>query len=163
MDSDISAIPEHTFLEISLGDEQYAFDVTYVEEIVELQELTRVPNTPECVRGLIDLRGHVTTVLDPGVVLDSGDRSTDDQLIVVFDSEVLDNQGTVGWLVDDVQRVSDITAEEITDPPEQHDWMEGVIPASENEYIVWISPDLVFSEVEDLIAAGRSQSTTASM
>lgn len=148
---------EQTYLEITLGDERYAFDVSYVDEIVEANGISRMPNTPACIRGLIDLRGRVTTVLDPTIVLDPPGEPANTQLIVVFDPEQLDQQGTVGWLVDDVQRVRSVAEDGVTDPPERNEWMGGVIRTGDQDgYTVLITPELVFSEVEEIVEDYRT-------
>ncbi|MFC7194669.1 chemotaxis protein CheW [Halosimplex aquaticum] len=61
---------ETRVLEFALGDEQYCLDIEYVEEIVKRETVTRVPNTADCVEGVVDLRGQITTILDPKVLLD---------------------------------------------------------------------------------------------
>lgn len=139
-------------LEFDLGDERYGFDVTYVDEIVEEQDIARMPNTPNCVEGLIDLRGRVTTVLDPTEVLDPPGDPAEERLIVVFDQSMLEDQGSVGWLVDDVDQVATITDAEVTEPPEDHGWMQGVIKHDDREeYVVWITPELVFDRTREVI------------
>ncbi len=139
-------------LEIELGEERYAFDVTYVDEIVEQRDITRVPNTPDCVAGVIDLRGRVTTVIDPTVVLDPPGEPAADRLIVVFDSDRTDQQATVGWLVDDVHRVTGVDKAAVTDPPEQYEWMEGLIESKDQDgYVVLIAPELVFDRARSII------------
>ncbi len=139
-------------LRFGLGGEQYAFDVTYVDEIVEKQEITRMPTTPPAVAGLVDLRGRVTTVLDPAKVLEPPGERDDKQLIIVFDTDRLDQQGTVGWLVDNVDAVLTVDKNELTAPPADYDWMEGLLEDSNGDgYVIVITPELVFSRTRDVI------------
>ncbi len=139
-------------LRFGLGGEQYAFDVTYVDEIVEKQEITRMPTTPPAVAGLVDLRGRVTTVLDPAKVLEPPGERDDKQLIIVFDTDRLDQQGTVGWLVDSVDAVLTVNKDELTAPPADYDWMEGLLENSDGDgYVIVITPELVFSRTRDVI------------
>jgi purine-binding chemotaxis protein CheW len=52
------------FLTFYLSSEEYGFEILKVQEIIGFQVITPVPNTPECVRGVINLRGKVVPVLD---------------------------------------------------------------------------------------------------
>lgn len=47
-----------------LGKEEYAFDIQFVHEIVRLQETTKIPNMPEFMEGIINLRGKIIPVID---------------------------------------------------------------------------------------------------
>jgi len=133
-------------LEFTLDDEQYCLDISYIEEIVKGEYITRVPNTPEFVEGVVDLRGQITTILNPKVTIGKEDTEPGD-LIVVFDGEAFEEQGYVGWIVDDVRQVSPVTDEEVNDPPMAEDYINGVIDREEDdEFVVWTSPDLAFEE-----------------
>jgi purine-binding chemotaxis protein CheW len=132
-------------LEFALGDEQYCLDIEYVEEIVKRETVTRVPNTPDCVEGVVDLRGQITTILDPKVLLDI-DRTGSKDLIVVFDPEAFDDQGAVGWVVDDVNQVTPITEEEVNDSPVDQDHINGVVDR-DGEFVIWTTPELDLDEV----------------
>jgi purine-binding chemotaxis protein CheW len=71
-------------LEFGLGDESYCLDIGYVDEIVDAGELTRIPNSPPHVEGVMDLRGRTTAIVDPRKLfdIDGGDgpagTATDD-------------------------------------------------------------------------------------
>ncbi|WP_436909680.1 chemotaxis protein CheW [Halosimplex marinum] len=132
-------------LEFALGDEQYCLDIEYVEEIVKRETVTRVPNTPDCVEGVVDLRGQITTILDPKVLLDI-DRAGSKDLIVVFDPEAFDDQGAVGWVVDDVNQVTPITEDEVNDSPVDQDHINGVVDR-DGEFVIWTTPELDLDEV----------------
>jgi purine-binding chemotaxis protein CheW len=136
---------ETRVLEFTLGDEQYCLDIEYVEEIVKRETVTRVPNTPDCVEGVVDLRGQITTILDPKVLLDIDEAGSKD-LIVVFDPEAFDDQGAVGWVVDDVNQVTPITKEEVNDSPVDQDHINGVVDR-DGEFVIWTTPELDLDEV----------------
>jgi len=136
---------ETRVLEFSLGDEQYCLDIEYVEEIVKRETVTRVPNTPDCVEGVVDLRGQITTILDPKVLLDI-DQTGSKDLIVVFDPDAFDDQGAVGWVVDDVNQVTPITEEEVNDSPVDQDHINGVVDR-DGEFVIWTTPELDLDEV----------------
>lgn len=139
---------ETRVLEFRLDDEYYCLDIEYIEEIVKEETITRVPNTPEYVRGVVDLRGQITTILNPKVTLGK-DNTEADQLIVVFDSEAFEDQGHIGWVVDDVRQVSPITDSEVNDPPVEDDHINGVIDREDDDqFVIWTSPDLALEEAD---------------
>lgn len=147
VDADEATTEEETrVLEFTLDDEHYCLDIEYIEEIVKEETITRVPNTPEYVAGVVDLRGQITTILNPKVTL--GKENTEaDELIVVFDSEAFEDQGHLGWVVDDVRQVSPIVESEVNDPPMEADYINGVIDRDEDEdFVIWTSPDLALEE-----------------
>jgi len=142
---DADAGDETRVLEFTLGDEQYCLDIEYVEEIVKRETVTRVPNTPDCVEGVVDLRGQITTILDPKVLLDIGTRGSKD-LIVVFDPEQFDDQGAVGWVVDDVDRVTPVAEDEVNSSPVDQDHVNGVVDR-DGEFVIWTTPELDVEEM----------------
>lgn len=134
-------------LEFTLDDEQYCLDIQYIEEIVKHTAITRVPNTPDFVEGVVDLRGQITTILNPKVTIDKPNKEADD-LIVVFDAEAFEDQGHIGWVVDDVRQVSPISEDDVNDPPMQEDYINGVIDRDDGEFVIWTTPDLALKEAE---------------
>ena len=134
-------------LEFTLDDEQYCLDIQYIEEIVKHTAITRVPNTPDFVEGVVDLRGQITTILNPKVTIDKPNKEAGD-LIVVFDGDAFEDQGHIGWVVDDVRQVSPISEDEVNDPPMQEDYINGVIDRDDGEFVIWTTPDLALDEAE---------------
>ncbi|MCQ4332703.1 chemotaxis protein CheW [Natronomonas sp. F2-12] len=130
-------------LEFSLGEETYCVSIEYVTEIVDMGELTPIPNSPPHVEGVIDLRGNTTSIIDPkvglGVEGELGDR------IVIFDSTIFEDDRSVGWAVDSVEEVSDISAEDVDDSPVDRDHIRGLIKR-DSEFVVWINPETVSNE-----------------
>jgi len=139
-----SAEDETRVLEFALGDERYCLDIDHVEEIVKRETVTRVPNTPEYVQGVVDLRGQITTILDPKVLFDI-DVEGSEELIVVFDPDGFEDQGAIGWLVDDVNQVMPVADSEVNDSPVDQDHVEGVVDR-DGEFVIWTKPELA---VED--------------
>jgi len=136
---------ETRVLEFTLGGEQYCLDIEYVEEIVERETVTRVPNTPDCVEGVVDLRGQITTILDPKVLLDIPEAGSTDR-IVVFDPDEFDDQGAVGWVVDDVNQVTPVTDDQVNPSPVEQDHVNGVVDR-DGELVIWTTPELDLDEV----------------
>jgi purine-binding chemotaxis protein CheW len=127
-------------LEFVLGAERYCLDISYVEQIVERGTVTRIPNAPAFVEGVIDLRGDITTVIDPTETLATGDDDGGDR-IVVFDSDRMDDGWSVGWAVDGVRRVSTVSLDSVKESPIDEPWINGVIKrADDGEFVVWTEP-----------------------
>ena len=124
-------------LEFRLGEETYCVSIDYVTEIVDMGELTPIPNSPPHVEGVIDLRGNTTSIVDPkvGLGLDGelGDR------IVIFDAEIFEDERSVGWAVDSVEEVSEIDDESVDESPIEGDHIRGLIKR-DSEFVLWIDP-----------------------
>lgn len=144
-------------LEFRLGEETYCVSIEYVTEIVDMGELTPIPNSPPHVEGVIDLRGNTTSIVDPKVGLgvdgELGDR------IVIFDSAIFDDDRSIGWAVDSVEEVSDVSEEDVDDAPVKRDHIRGLIKR-ESTFIVWIDPQQIndeFDAGEELVAPETPQ------
>ena len=97
----------------NIGDEKFGVDILKVKEINRMLDVTRVPNSPACVDGVINLRGKVIPIIDLrgrfGIERKAHDKNT--RIVVV------DLAGTmVGFVVDSVQEVLRIP-KNITEPP----------------------------------------------
>jgi purine-binding chemotaxis protein CheW len=128
-------------LEFALGDEYYCLDIDYVEEIVKRETVTRVPNTDDYVEGVVDLRGQITTILNPKAMMDIDSDGTEN-LIVVFDADVFEEQGAMGWIVDEVRQVVPVAESEVNTAPVDGEYINGVVDRDdEDEFVIWIEPD----------------------
>jgi len=133
---------EHTkVLEFGLSDGTYCLDISVIDEIVDAGELTRIPNSPAHVEGVMDLRGRTTTIVDPKTLFNI-DEAGPQERIVVFDDAEVDEGGTVGWMVDEVYQVRDVGHEDVDQGTTIED--EGVrgIVKSDGRFVVWVSPDI---------------------
>jgi purine-binding chemotaxis protein CheW len=126
-------------LEFELGGETYCVDIDYVSEIVDRGSLTSVPNAPEFVEGVMDLRGRTTSIVNPKTLLNVGDTGEANR-IVIFDAKRFEDEAAIGWLVDEVDQVLRVSMDDVEDPPmERSDFIEGIV-RREDELVVWISP-----------------------
>ena len=126
-------------LEFVLGDERYCLDITFIEQIVERGTVTRIPNAPDFVEGVIDLRGDITTVIDPMETL-AAESEDEGDLIVVFDSTRMDDEWSVGWAVDGVRRVSTVSLSAVKESPVDEPWINGVVNRDDGEFVIWTEP-----------------------
>jgi len=102
------------FLTFLVGDVGYGIEISYVVEIISVQDITLVPHTHAYVKGITNLRGTVVPVIDMGMRFGQGEiEYTDKTCIIVLSMDEM----SVGILVDGVQDVSNIDDENIQDPP----------------------------------------------
>ncbi len=126
-------------LEFKLGSERYCVDIDFVSEIVDKGSLTRVPNAPHYVDGVMDLRGRTTSIINPKSLL-SIDERTESKRIVIFDPGKFEDEAAVGWVVDEVYQVIRVSMDDVEDSPLDDDGpIEGIIKR-EDGLIMWISP-----------------------
>src|SRR6056297_1960211 len=104
-------LSDRQVLEFRLEDRLYCVDITHVSEIVDKEELTPLPNADPHVEGVMDLRGTTTTIINPKHVLDLEQTETGER-VVVLESED-GEEGNVGWLIDAVNQVVSIDAENV--------------------------------------------------
>ncbi|WDI42432.1 chemotaxis protein CheW [Bremerella sp. P1] len=97
-----------------LAKEEYGIEITRVQEIILMGEITRVPQTPDYIKGLINLRNTVIPIVDLRLRFGLQEQeSTDETRIMVM------NVGgkTVGIIVDAVSEVLRISKDQISSPP----------------------------------------------
>lgn len=96
-----------------IGSEEFGVDILKVQEINRVAEVTRIPNTPHYVEGVINLRGKVIPIVDlrTRLGLDRKERDKNTRIIVV---EL--NGSIVGFVVDEVSEVLRIS-KQVTEPP----------------------------------------------
>ena len=98
------------FIVVRLGEEQYGIDIKYVDNIVRMQNITRVPKVPEYLKGVINLRGEVIPVMSVRLKMFlPADEFTRTTRIIILK---LEQYGTIGIIVDEVKEV--VTLENAT-------------------------------------------------
>lgn len=108
------------FLTFMLGEEQFAVGILGIKEIIEYGSLAGVPMMPDCVRGVINLRGAVVPVMDLAARFGRpASPITKRSCIVIVEVEEADGNGqqVLGMLVDAVNAVVDIGAADIEPAP----------------------------------------------
>lgn len=135
-------------LEFGLGDDTYCLEIGVIDEIVDAGELTRIPNSPDHVEGVMDLRGRTTTIVDPKTVFDIDDSGARER-IVVFDGEELGEGGTVGWIVDEVYQVRDVTPKDVDESSTaDENGVRGIVKTGDR-FVVWVEPSIATAESQD--------------
>ncbi len=115
LDEEFEDTQKGKFLTFSLGSEDFGIEIKYVTEIIGIQSITEIPETPEYVKGIINLRGKIIPVIDVRLrfkkpVVDYTDRTC----IIVIDIDSV----SVGLIVDTVSEVLTISEQEIVPPPD---------------------------------------------
>jgi chemotaxis signal transduction protein/hemoglobin-like flavoprotein len=121
--------PHRQLVVFDLDDEYYGLEISAVREIIRLQEITRIPNTPDFVEGVINLRGKVIPVVDlrTRFGMENVERDDDSRVVVV---DV--NGSEIGMIVDAVTEVSRIPESSIEPPT-------SVISTDDSEYLAGIA------------------------
>jgi purine-binding chemotaxis protein CheW len=138
------------FLTFMLGGEMFAMGILAIKEIIEYSPLTEVPMMPASVRGVINLRGAVVPVIDlsvrfgrtPGAV-------TKRTCIVIVEISLNDTRQDVGVVVDAVNEVLEIAAEDIEPPPTfgtriRTDFIQGMGKVN-NRFVILLDVNQVLS------------------
>ncbi len=99
----------------TLKDEEYAVDILNVQEINRITEITQVPNSPDYVEGVINLRGKVMPVINLRKKFGIEEKETDETSRII----IMDIRGvTNGLIVDSVSEVLRIPADTVEPPPQ---------------------------------------------
>lgn len=107
--------PVNEFLAFTLGKEEYGIDILKVQEIRGYENVTRIANAPEFIKGVINLRGIIVPIVDMRIRFKLA-APTYDQFTVVI---ILNIAGrVVGMVVDSVSDVTQLTPEQIKPAPE---------------------------------------------
>ena len=103
------------FLTFTVGKEDYGLEIYHVTEIIGIQKITEVPDMPDYVKGVINLRGKVIPIMDVRKRFNFEERAYDDRTCIVV---VNINDTSLGLVVDTVKEVSDIPESNIQPPPD---------------------------------------------
>lgn len=108
------------YLTFALGHESYGIDVLQVREIIRLTDITTVPQMPDYVRGVINLRGKIIPVIDLRVRFGFPDvKNTDQTCIIVVQVKLPEGKATqMGLIVDGVEEVINISAGDLEETPD---------------------------------------------
>jgi purine-binding chemotaxis protein CheW len=153
MGTDLTAF--QTYLSFKLGEEIFAINVSKVLNILEMKPITRVPKSPEYLKGVINMRGTVLPVVDLRIKFGLPENSvTVDTNIIVLSIEKEGETVLLGILIDAVREVLEFKTEEISPSPAigtkyNSAFIQGMWRVGEN-FIMILDIDKVFS-VDDTI------------
>ena len=137
-------------LTFKLADEEYGVDIMKVQEIRSWEPATSIPNTPDFIIGVINLRGNVVPVIDlrKRFSLDKAEYGAS-TVIVVVKVEHRGDERTMGLVVDAVSEVYNISAEMMQETPElgsaiSTEFVKGLATV-DNKMIIMLDADLIVS------------------
>lgn len=151
----------HQYLTFSLGREIFGLDITSVRELLDQTTITRIPKTPDFMRGVINLRGHAVPVVDLRIKFGMAPTVfTVDTCIIVIEVELEGEMASIGALADAVQEVFEIPPDNIDDAPNMGTavnpkYIKGM-GKKDNQFIVLLSTDNLFT-IEELTLATAHQ------
>jgi len=103
------------FLTFVLGDENYALDIMTVKEIRGYEQVTKIANAPDYIKGVINLRGDIVPIIDLRIKFNVGEVTYNEFTIVIM---LVIEDRIVGIVVDEVSDVIKVGDSEIKSPPE---------------------------------------------
>jgi purine-binding chemotaxis protein CheW len=106
------------YLSFQLGSEEYAIQVLKVREIVKIQHITSVPETPAEVRGVINLRGKVIPVVDLRMKFGLPEMEYGHRTCIIVVEVGGSTSSNVGIIVDEVSEVMNLADSDIQDTPD---------------------------------------------
>lgn len=150
----VAGITETTqYLSFKLGDEIFALDIWKVREVLEFDTATKVPRTPDFMRGVINLRGSVVPVVDMKLKFGM-DRTekTVNTCVIITEVKFGEETTIIGALADSVQEVFDLDPSQIEPAPKigtqiNTDFLKGM-GKRDDGFVLILDIDRVFSEEE---------------
>jgi len=141
------------YLTFKLEEELFALGITQVREVLEFDQVTKVPQTPDMMRGVINLRGSVVPVIDLKLKFGMGKTEKTVNTCVIMVELDLDGEMTlIGALADSVQEVIDLEPGQIEPPPKigthlNTDLIKG-LGKRENQFIIILEIEKIFTSDE---------------
>jgi purine-binding chemotaxis protein CheW len=148
-----NTISSQQYVTFSLCEELFGVEVSRTREILSLTPVTSVPQTPEYLLGVINLRGQVVPVVDMRLKLGlTAGADTEDTCIIVVDVQIDGEVITVGALADAVREVMDIRSDQIEPPPRlgtrlNTEFINGMGKVDE-QFMILLNIDKIFNSDE---------------
>ena len=141
------------YLTFRLGDEIFALDISKVREVLDYTNITKVPRTPDFMRGVINLRGNVVPVVDMRLKFGmTRTEQTVNTCIIIVEISIEGETTVLGALTDAVQEVIELGPEQIEPAPKigtrlNTEFIRGMGKRGDN-FIIILDIDRVFSADE---------------
>jgi len=146
------------FLTFHLAKEDYGIEIRHVTEIIGIQKITEVPDMPDYIKGVVNLRGKVIPVMDVRRRFNLPPRDYDPRTCIVV---VNINETTTGLVVDEVSEVVDIPALQVEPAPRAsrgngHGYIQGMGKIGSGVKILLAVERLLFDNDFNLAATAAS-------
>lgn len=143
----------NSYLTFKIDEEIFSANVSKVLSILELSKITKIPRTPDFIRGVINLRGAVLPIVDLRIKFGlTPTEFTSNTCILVLEINIESTSVKIGALVDSVQEVLEIDDKDIMPPPNlgskyKSEFIEGMFKM-ENSFIMLLNMDMIFTHDE---------------
>ncbi len=154
------------YLSFKLEEEEFALDISKVREVLDFTKITKVPQTPDYMQGVINLRGSVVPVVDLNMKF--GNKTTNKTVntrIIIGEVSIEGDNTVLGVLADSVNEVMELGPESIEPAPRigtrlNTDFLKGM-GKREEEFVMILDIDKVFSAEELSLVTQTGPSTGA--
>lgn len=107
-------VSKNRYLTFYLEEELYGMDIMNVQEIIAMMKTTKVPKTPKCVKGVMNLRGNIIPVVELRTKFNMPEKEPEMYTAIV----IVKLEGTsIGFVVDRVEEVVNIRDDQLSEPP----------------------------------------------
>ena len=154
------------YLTFKLEDEAFALDIGKVREVLDFTTIAKVPQTPDFMLGVINLRGTVVPVVDMRIKFEMNrTQKTVNTCIIIVEIEIDGETNVLGALVDAVQEVMDLDPDQIEPPPRigtrlNTKFIKGM-GKRDDQFTIILDIDKVFSANELSLARGMGEQSAA--
>ncbi len=147
------------FLTLNLDKEHFALDIYSVREILDMTDITRIPQTPEYMRGVVNVRGSAVPVVDLRLKfgMPAAERTLNTRLVILEIARG-DGRAVIGAIADAVKEVLEIETDKIDPPPHMGtgikvDFIRGIARHGER-FLLILDAEKVFTTEEILTLDG---------
>ena len=123
-DLDIMENDSKQYIVVKIGNEQYGIDISYIDTIVRMQKITRVPKAQRHFKGVINFRGEIVPVMSIRLKMKlADDEFTNASRIIILK---LEEKGMLGVIVDEVKEVVTLSSNEVEKSSGKGSFINGV-------------------------------------
>jgi len=121
---DTQELETKQYIVVQIGNEKYGIDIKYIDNIVRMQKITRVPKAQHYFKGVINLRGEIVPVMSIRIKMGlDGDVITDASRIIILKIE---EKGSIGIIVDEVREVITLNMAEVEKTSAKDSFINGI-------------------------------------
>ena len=147
---------EGKYMTFKSGSEYFGLEIQYVQQIIQFQAITKIPETEDYIKGLINLRGKIVPVVDVRVRFKQGECEYNDKTCILV---ITVKDTTVGLIVEQIAEVAEIQKENILPPPTigrndkgHHKYVYGIAKVG-NSVKLLLDPEKLLYDEENVDAA----------
>lgn len=140
-----------TYLTFRLGEEIFAANIEKAVSIIEMLEITKVPRSPEYMKGIVNVRGSVLPVIDTRMKFGMPPAQiTRNTVIITFVVEIEGEETQVGAMVDEPGSVIELSDDQISPPPNigakyKSELISGTFKDENKQFVMILDIDKVFT------------------